>query len=115
MALQLFGLVRQFCHRLALFLDLILQYVQVFGITALYTALEVGESRLPHVLEELGLQQAVRAHQPGLAGWPCSSVMGTIGHFLLWLTCMIVSRTVPRSAGSLHRLDHLICFSTTGR
>ena len=65
--MQLFGLVRQFCHRLALFLDLILQYVQVFGITALYTALEVGESRLPHVLEELGLQQAVRAHQPGLA------------------------------------------------
>lgn len=41
--------------------------------------------------------------------------MGTIGHFLLWLTCMIVSRTVPRSAGSLHRLDQRICFSTTGR
>ena len=39
----------------------------MFGIAALYTALKVGESRLPHMLEELGLQQAVGTHQPGLA------------------------------------------------
>ncbi len=65
--LQLFGLIRQFCHCLAVLLDLIFQYIQVFGIAALDTALEVGESRLPHVLKEFGLQQAVGTHQPGLA------------------------------------------------
>ena len=65
--MQLFGLVRQFCHCLTVLLDLILQHIQVFGIAALYAALKVGKSRLPHVLEELGLQQAVGAHQLGLA------------------------------------------------
>ena len=39
----------------------------MFGIAALDTALEVGESRLPHVLKEFGLQQAVGTHQPRLA------------------------------------------------
>ena len=35
-------------------------------------------------------------------------------HFLLRLTCMTVSLTVPTSALSLQRFDHRICFSTTG-
>ena len=64
--MQLFGLVRQFCHCLTVLLDLILQHIKVFGIAALYAALKVGEARLPHVLEELRLQQAVGTHQPGL-------------------------------------------------
>ena len=34
-SLQLFGLIRQFCHCLAVLLDLIFQYIQVFGIAAL--------------------------------------------------------------------------------
>ena len=38
--------------------------VDVYKRQALYTAFKVGESRLPHVLKELGLQQAVGAHQP---------------------------------------------------
>ena len=63
----MFGLVKQFCHCLAVLLDLIFQYVQVFDIAALYTTLKVGKPRLPHMLEELRLQQAVRTYQPGLA------------------------------------------------
>ena len=35
-------------------------------------------------------------------------------HFLLMLTCWIVSMTVPTSDVSLQRFDHRICFSTTG-
>ena len=35
-------------------------------------------------------------------------------HFLLRLTCMTVSLTVPTSALSLQRFDQRICFSTTG-
>ena len=116
----MFGLVKQFCHCLAVLLDLIFQYVQVFDIAALYTTLKVGKPRLPHMLEELRLQQAVRTYQPGLAVLFQHRLSLFVGHgdhrpLLLWLTCMIVSRTVLRSAGSLHRLDQRICFSTTGR
>ena len=35
-------------------------------------------------------------------------------HFLLRLTCVMTSLTVPRRASSLHRFDQSICFSTTG-
>ena len=47
-------------------------------------------------------------------GFPFSSRTGLESHFLLRLTCVIVSFTVPRRASSLHRFDQRICFSTTG-
>ena len=47
-------------------------------------------------------------------GFPSSSSTGLESHFLLRLTCVIVSFTVPRRASSLHRFDQRICFSTTG-
>ena len=39
---------------------------------------------------------------------------GLDSHFLLRLTCVMTSLTVPRRASSLHRFDQRICFSTTG-
>ena len=47
-------------------------------------------------------------------GLPCSSSAGLEIHFLLLLTCMMVSFTVPISDLSLQRLLQRICFSTTG-
>ena len=47
-------------------------------------------------------------------GLPFSSSAGLESHFLLMLTCWIISLTVPRSDSSLQRFDHRICFSTTG-
>lgn len=47
-------------------------------------------------------------------GFLASSSRGLDAHFLLRLTCMTVSLTVPTSALSLQRFDHRICFSTTG-
>ena len=55
------------------------------------------------------------AEQGGKAiGLPSSSSTGLDSHFLLRLTCVMTSLTVPRRASSLHRFDQRICFSTTG-
>ena len=42
------------------------------------------------------------------------TVKSVEAHFLLRLTCMTVSLTVPTSALSLQRFDQRIYFSTTG-
>ena len=47
-------------------------------------------------------------------GFPSSPSTGLDSHFLLRLTCVMISLTVPRRASSLHRFDQRICFSTTG-
>ena len=41
-------------------------------------------------------------------------VIGLLAHFLLQLTWVMTALAVPRSAGSLHRFDHRIFFSTNG-
>lgn len=47
-------------------------------------------------------------------GFPGSSSAGLGSHFLLLLTCMIFSLTVPTRDLSLQRFDWGTCFSTTG-
>ena len=116
--------LRFFCLQLRqtrlLFFHLKLRHRQMFLGAAALTALHIGVPGLTHILEEIVLQHAVRFFKDRLAfavfsGSPVtSSKTGLDAHFLLILTCMTVSFTLPINDLSLHRLDQRICFSTTG-
>ena len=109
----------QAVQTLLLPLDFELGNGQVFFDAATLAALHIGVPGSTHIVEEIVLQDAVRLLQNRLAvfcrtGFLDSSSRGLDAHFLLRLTCMTVSLTVPTSALSLQRFDHRICFATTG-
>ena len=115
----LVGLGGQGVQTFLLPLDFELGNGQVFFDAATLAALHIGVPGSTHIVEEIVLQDAVRLLQNRLAvfcrtGFLDSSSRGLDAHFLLRLTCMTVSLTVPTSALSLQRFDHRICFSTTG-
>ena len=117
--LLLVGLGGQGVQTFLLPLDFELGDSQVFFGAAALTALHIRVPGSTHIVEEIVLQDAVRLLQNRLAvfcrtGFLDSSSRGLDAHFLLRLTCMTVSLTVPTSALSLQRFDHRICFSTTG-
>ena len=119
MLLFLVNLGGQAVQPLLLPLDFELSDSQVFFGVTVFAALYIGVPGSTHIVEEIVLQDAVRLLQDWLAVLLQHGLSGIVqqgldAHFLLRLTCMTVSLTVPTSALSLQRFDQRICFSTTG-